>query len=110
LSRAASVDKIPEAKPCRVNVTVYGPGRSSTTRYSPRSFVVVARTFSISTGLESSTREPAGRRTRYQFNFDVYNLSKAASSSGQQYIWTELAVVDLHAGWAINQVRIQYDF
>ena len=45
-------------KPGSVNVTVYVPGRRSTTRYWPEPSVVTDRTFSISAGLAASTVTP----------------------------------------------------
>src|SRR5262245_22777793 len=46
------------AKPVRLKVTEYVPGRSSTIRYVPALSVVTVRTFSIRAGLAASTVTP----------------------------------------------------
>jgi hypothetical protein len=46
------------ANPVRVNVTLYVPGRRSTIRYWPDSFVMAVRAFSMSAGLLASTVTP----------------------------------------------------
>src|SRR5262245_2398018 len=45
-------------KPSNANVTEYVPGRKSTTRYCPVASVLTDRTFSIRTGLATSTVTP----------------------------------------------------
>src|SRR5688500_3323532 len=58
LPLTSTPSRLTTEKPVRVNVSEYGPGGSSASRYWPVPSVTAVRTFSIRTGLEASTVTP----------------------------------------------------
>src|SRR5215831_5358162 len=72
------------ANPVSVNVTVYVPGRRSTSRYWPASFVVVDLVFSISAGLAASTVTPGRTAPVTSFTTPAMALCATARSAAKQ--------------------------